>query len=183
MIFLKALSASLLFFVNTSPAFAGIDRDGPSTYLTNRYSGLDADFSIPSSCYIPDNAACPNGTPIALGPSREIFGFHEMGDGWKEVKWFGDYCLDAEAAGTANGTKVILWQCHGGPNQLWIPRIFVSGDPDTKILVNRNSGKCLDADNPAFPAPPKPGARLQLWDCIGSTSAYNAVNQDWKFEW
>ncbi|MEU4835051.1 RICIN domain-containing protein [Streptosporangium sp. NPDC023615] len=28
-------------------------------------------------------------------------------------------CLDANAAGTANGTKLILWACNGGTNQRW----------------------------------------------------------------
>ncbi|MFC4110837.1 ricin-type beta-trefoil lectin domain protein, partial [Micromonospora zhanjiangensis] len=28
-------------------------------------------------------------------------------------------CLDANAAGTANGTKLILWTCNGGTNQQW----------------------------------------------------------------
>ncbi|MFD0818970.1 RICIN domain-containing protein, partial [Micromonospora zhanjiangensis] len=27
--------------------------------------------------------------------------------------------LDANAAGTANGTKLILWTCNGGTNQQW----------------------------------------------------------------
>jgi hypothetical protein len=28
-------------------------------------------------------------------------------------------CLDAFGAGAANGTKIILWSCHGGTNQQW----------------------------------------------------------------
>ncbi|MEU5395434.1 RICIN domain-containing protein, partial [Streptomyces tibetensis] len=28
-------------------------------------------------------------------------------------------CLDANAAGTANGTKITLWSCNGGTNQQW----------------------------------------------------------------
>ena len=31
-------------------------------------------------------------------------------------------CLDAESAGTANGTRVILWACAGGSNQRWTIR-------------------------------------------------------------
>jgi hypothetical protein len=28
-------------------------------------------------------------------------------------------CLDAAGLGTANGTKIHLWSCHGGTNQQW----------------------------------------------------------------
>ncbi|MFI5894932.1 RICIN domain-containing protein [Actinoplanes sp. NPDC051513] len=28
-------------------------------------------------------------------------------------------CLDANGAGTANGTAVIVWTCNGGNNQKW----------------------------------------------------------------
>ncbi|MEU6432025.1 RICIN domain-containing protein [Microbispora sp. NPDC046973] len=28
-------------------------------------------------------------------------------------------CLDATGAGTANGTKIQLYSCHGGTNQKW----------------------------------------------------------------
>jgi hypothetical protein len=31
-------------------------------------------------------------------------------------------CLDANGAGTANGTKIILWSCTGGTNQRWTLR-------------------------------------------------------------
>ena len=32
-------------------------------------------------------------------------------------------CLDANGAGTANGTKIILWSCNGGTNQQWTVRM------------------------------------------------------------
>ncbi|MEV1177489.1 RICIN domain-containing protein [Nonomuraea sp. NPDC049784] len=28
-------------------------------------------------------------------------------------------CLDVSGAGTANGTKMQIWTCHGGTNQQW----------------------------------------------------------------
>jgi hypothetical protein len=30
--------------------------------------------------------------------------------------------MDANAAGTANGTKIIIWTCNGGANQQWSQR-------------------------------------------------------------
>ncbi|MGP4104450.1 RICIN domain-containing protein [Nonomuraea sp. KM90] len=188
-IFLNALGASLLFFADTSPAFASMHRDGPSTYITNRLSGLPADISIPASCYIPDNPACVNGTPVLLGQrnSNTKFYFRYKEGGWSEVVWFADYCLDVSGFGTNNGARVILWQCHGGPNQLFRPQAFQidwfgGNDPNTRLLEGRQSGKCLDAANPSAPAPPRVGAPLQMWDCIGDTDAWNRINQDWAFE-
>jgi hypothetical protein len=31
-------------------------------------------------------------------------------------------CLDANAAGTGNGTRLILWTCNGQANQQWSRR-------------------------------------------------------------
>ncbi len=184
---LKLLSATLLLFADVSPALANTLRHGPSTYITNRYSGLMADFSIRPSCYIPDDATCPNGTPIVLGRpgQRAIFSFHLVGGQGYEVRWFGDYCLDVAGFGTNNGAKVILWQCTGNTNQRWMPQIFEDGDPNAKILMGIHSGKCLDADNPAFTSGrvPGPGALLQVWDCVPDTEAGNLANQDWAFQW
>ncbi|MFJ8748982.1 ricin-type beta-trefoil lectin domain protein [Streptomyces sp. NPDC102441] len=44
-------------------------------------------------------------------------------------------CLDVDAASTADGTKIQLWDCHGGTNQDW------SVQSDGTI---RNRGVCLD---------------------------------------
>lgn len=189
-IFLNALSASLLLFANMSPAFANMHRDGPSTYLTNRLSGLTVKISLPAGCYIPDNRKCVNGTPVLLGDSNSnsTFYFHHMGQGWSEVRWFGDYCLDVLGYGTHNGAKVVLWECHGGANQLWIPEQFQIGgfgpdnDPNAKFLRGFQSDKCLEVANSSAPARPSVGAPLQLWDCVPNTAAWNRINQDWDFQ-
>ncbi|MGN9788538.1 RICIN domain-containing protein [Nonomuraea sp. ZG12] len=159
--------------------------NGPSTYITNRWTGLAAYFSIRASCYIPDDKSCPNGTAVVLGKPGQgtSFYFNPVGRAGWDIRWFGNYCLDVYGYGTHNGAKVVLWQCTGHPNQLWYPQIFEEGDADAKILVNFHSGKCLDADNPSFLSDtPKPGAALQIWDCIENTGAANRLNQDWAFE-
>jgi hypothetical protein len=38
-------------------------------------------------------------------------------------------CLDAFGAGTANGTKAVLWSCNGGANQQWIVRDSTAAAP------------------------------------------------------
>lgn len=52
-------------------------------------------------------------------------------------------------------------------------------DTGRRIIKNRFTGRCLDADNPSGK---KPGqqALLQTWTCISSTKAWNADNQLWK---
>lgn len=50
------------------------------------------------------------------------------------------------------------------------------------VLVNGFTDLCLDAGNPAFPAPPKQGAELATWPCLNQWSAPNAVNQNWRMK-
>ncbi|GAA2148938.1 ricin-type beta-trefoil lectin domain protein [Glycomyces algeriensis] len=71
-------------------------------------------------------------------------------------------CLDAEGSGTADGTRAILWDCHGGANQKW--NVNANG-----TITNAQSGKCLDADSRGTAN----GTRIILWSCNGGT------NQRW----
>ncbi|WP_240496648.1 RICIN domain-containing protein [Streptomyces torulosus] len=36
-----------------------------------------------------------------------------------ELVVYGNKCLDARNSGTANGTKVIIWDCANATNQKW----------------------------------------------------------------
>jgi chitinase len=71
-------------------------------------------------------------------------------------------CMDVTSAGTANGTKVQLYDCNGTGSQVWR-----QGSGST--LVNPQSGRCLDATGPSSAN----GTRLQIWDCFGGS------NQQW----
>jgi hypothetical protein len=68
-------------------------------------------------------------------------------------------CLDADGNGTANGTKLELYDCDGAGGQQWI----VQGDGSIK---NPQSGRCLDdpSGNTANQT------ALQLYDCNGATA-------------
>ncbi len=68
-------------------------------------------------------------------------------------------CLDVSGAGTANGSPLVVWDCHNGANQQFTQ--------DGKAL--RVQGKCLEA-----PANATSGARVRIWDCNG------AANQQWN---
>jgi alpha-galactosidase len=69
-------------------------------------------------------------------------------------------CLDVNNSGTANGTQLLIWDCHTGANQ----QLTQSGQA-LQIL-----GKCLDASLSTVA-----GTRMQIWDCNGGT------NQQWTF--
>jgi hypothetical protein len=74
-------------------------------------------------------------------------------------------CIDVIGFGTANMTKVQLWDCPTGPttNQVFGYNIT------TKALVGEGSGKCLEIEN--FDNANR--ARVQIWDCHGG------INQQW----
>jgi hypothetical protein len=72
-------------------------------------------------------------------------------------------CLDVDAAGTANGTTVDLYDCNGTGAQVWQPQ-------SNGALLNPASGKCLDDSGWST----SPGTQAQIWSCTG------AANQSWK---
>jgi alpha-galactosidase len=69
-------------------------------------------------------------------------------------------CLDVNLGSSANGTQMIIWDCHSGANQQ-----FTQSGQALQVL-----GKCLDA-----PPNSAGGTRVQIWDCNGGT------NQQWTF--
>jgi hypothetical protein len=63
-------------------------------------------------------------------------------------------CLDVWGADATNGKAVILWDCHGGPNQSW----SVGSDGTIRSL-----GKCLDVTANGT----SNGTLVEIWDCNG----------------
>jgi beta-glucanase (GH16 family) len=84
-------------------------------------------------------------------------------------------CLDADAWGTANGTRIIQWDCNaGGANQHWL---FVPTDSGYYRVMNRNPNpqdKALEIAGGSGAT--GNGAKAQLWQYVGGT------NQQWKPE-
>ncbi|GGM27241.1 glycoside hydrolase family 27 protein [Micromonospora yangpuensis] len=68
-------------------------------------------------------------------------------------------CLDVNNSGTANGTTMLIWDCHSNANQQ-----FTQTGQTLRVL-----GKCLD-----IPTTATAGSPAQLWDCTGGT------NQQWN---
>ncbi|MGW2238671.1 ricin-type beta-trefoil lectin domain protein, partial [Streptomyces sp. NPDC001759] len=71
-------------------------------------------------------------------------------------------CLDATGRGTANGTRIGIWDCNGGSNQQW--QSYGGG------YRNPASGRCLDDPESST----ADGTQLVLWDCNGG------ANQQWN---
>ena len=68
-------------------------------------------------------------------------------------------CLDIASGGTADGTKVQLYDCNGSGAQSWQARTDGS-------LYNAQSGKCLDDPNTNTAN----GTQLQIYDCNASAA-------------
>ncbi|MEE4543345.1 RICIN domain-containing protein [Streptomyces sp. V4-01] len=73
-------------------------------------------------------------------------------------------CLDVNAAGTADGTVVQLWDCNGTVAQKW-QRVG-------STFVNPNSGKCLDVSGGRTAN----GTVVQLWTCLNNAAQQWTVN-------
>ena len=101
----------------------------------------------------------------------------DAGDLWRLVptgngEWFmavniaTGKCLDVEGWHTYNSASVILYEPHGGGNQLWRP---VNGDHNGFMLLNKRSKRCMALDMGGR-------CKLQIWD------ARNSQNQCWLIE-
>jgi len=79
-------------------------------------------------------------------------------------------CMDARAAGTANGTQIQEWTCNGTGAQSFALRDAGGG---AFTLVNTNANRCVDVAG----AGTANGTRVQLYDCNG-TAAQSFFAQD-----
>jgi alpha-galactosidase len=72
-------------------------------------------------------------------------------------------CLDVNGASQANGTPVIIWDCHQQANQQWT----LTDAGELRVY----GSKCLDVYN----ADTADGTAVIIWDCNGQS------NQKWRF--
>jgi Ricin-type beta-trefoil lectin domain len=66
-------------------------------------------------------------------------------------------CVDVQDGGTADGTPIVVVQCHGSPNQRW----FVKSG-----VISENFGSCMDVLGGA----PNDGSAIVLVSCTGTLS-------------
>jgi len=57
------------------------------------------------------------------------------------VSEFTGFVLDVKGAGSSPGTEVLMWEKHGGDNQLWYEC------PITGTVCSKLSNLCLDFDS------------------------------------
>jgi hypothetical protein len=152
------------------------EQSNNAQWLVNGYSGrcLDADtwtlYENGTKVQLWD---CINGNGQAgytyTPTPDESWRFPPVGQWGTITNGGSNRCLDADT-GTigSNGTKVQLWSCSGGFNQLWLRRSDGS-------IINGWSGRCLDADLGTIGSD---GTKVQLWDCWGgSNQKWNAKTQ------
>jgi hypothetical protein len=70
-------------------------------------------------------------------------------------------CMDAQGAGTADGTQIQEWTCNGTVAQSFA---MLSQGDNVVTLYNPNADKCVDVAN----AGTDDGTQIRLWDCNGT---------------
>ena len=74
-------------------------------------------------------------------------------------------CLDVPGQTTTNGTRLQIWDCHGGTNQQW-----TRSTADELTVYTGSSKRCLDAEG----AGTTPGTAVIIYSCHGG------ANQKWR---
>ena len=178
--------AVLAMVVQVAPASAA---DRYRQELINTFSGLRADVIWGSTSAYQGVFLWPDNTSAS-----QEFDLLDSGGGYFRIRArHSGQCLmlDWRDGSYTNGTRVIQYpHCGAGyPPAEWSIRSLsdVRCSPDGtcqtanqsyQLLVNRQTGRCLDAHNPAGGAPPVQ-AVLQQWDCVTSNIAWNLGNQSW----
>jgi hypothetical protein len=182
---LVAVAAALV--VTTLQAAPANAADRYRYDIVNSYSGLMADVMWASTAAYQGVFLWPNNSSLS-----QEFDLLDSGGGYFRIRArHSGQCLmiDWRGGSYVNGTRVIQYPyCAGGYSPAEWRLALLSGTHcsgnicttgiDETILVNRRTGRCLDAANGAGGRPPAQ-AVLQQWDCVTSTSAWNIGNQAW----
>ncbi|WP_433533903.1 ricin-type beta-trefoil lectin domain protein [Micromonospora sp. CA-249363] len=127
-----------------------------ATVTGNTASTTTHDVTAPGARYVRLTVTAPTSTTDTAARIYELEVYGTAASGAGSIVGVGGKCLDVDNAGTADGTKVQLWNCNGTGAQSW------SRNGDTY----RALGKCLDVDN----AGTADGTKVQLWTCNGTGS-------------
>jgi hypothetical protein len=166
---------------------AAAQADTYGTRITNVRSGLHADVMWASQDAFAGAFLWPTNSSLS-----QKFDLLDSGGGYFRIRAeHSGQCLMLNwQQGNNNGTQIIQYPyCDAGysPSE-W--RVGWVSDPNQcsgdvcstnnlsfPVLINRYSGRCLDASNPST-SPPPAQAVLQQWDCIQWNTDWNAGNQE-----
>ncbi|KAJ7676736.1 hypothetical protein DFH06DRAFT_1168908 [Mycena polygramma] len=95
---------------------------------------------------------------VAAGSTSQSWTISSTGN---TLQLFGTKCLDVTNGATADGTKLQIWTCSGGPNQNWV----ISGN----TIQWSGHSDCVDLTNGVQ----TDGNVMQIWTCTGG------INQRW----
>lgn len=181
---LVSLSVLTLVMLTALPAQA----DTFQREITNNRSGLKVDVIWASTADYanvflwPDNAS-----------ASQEFDLLDSGGGYFRIRArHSGKCLMLDwRQANVNGNRIIQYgYCDAGYSPSEWRRAWISFPPKCDgnvcsttstsypLLVNRYSGRCLDAANGSA-SPPGQQAILQQWDCVTTPGAWNAGNQIW----
>ena len=174
--------AFLLLVMASAPAGAA---DQTQMEIVNKASGLRADVMWASGAehagvfLWPDNSS-----------ASQEFNLLDSGGGWFRIQArHSGQCLMLDwNVGNTNGTPIIQNPYCGTGYAASEWRVGFSaclpGGPfcvRRTTVVNRLTGRCLDARNGSASVPPQQ-AVLQQWDCIRTGTEWNWRNQDWEVQ-
>jgi poly(3-hydroxybutyrate) depolymerase len=141
---------------------------GSNTHITTYYSGCKAGYPVVWAPFdgghqqgpVDGCAGCESGARSWV--KTEVWKFFTGESPPTPFRLRGESsgrCLDVNGAGTANGTRMITWDCHNNANQQ-----FTQSGQTLQV-----TGKCLDV-----PANAPSGTQARIWDCTGG------ANQNWN---
>jgi hypothetical protein len=188
---LRLLAASVMsaaaLILGTAYATPANAADRTRVELVNSFSGLRADVIWGSPNDYQGVFLWPDNTSAS-----QEFDLLDSGGGYFRIRArHSGKCLmlDWRAGRTGNGTPIIQYPACGpgyAPAEWRLRNLsgtrcegnVCSTGLDETVLVNRQTGRCLDAANRNGGRPPVQSA-LQQWDCVSSTDAWNIGNQAW----
>lgn len=168
---LAGLAFALAFAATSmSPAVAATAGSGAAATPATALVTIESGASSSRKCIgLANNGSIANGTRLVLwdchGGADQTwyfenrFGRIDLRSGVPGYGISGKCVGTANSGSTANGTELVIWDCHGGADQNWAWATFADGSVE---LYNVPSSKCAGLANSGSTTN---GTRLVVWDC------------------
>lgn len=138
---------------------------GVNQQFTSPATGATGELRVYNAmCLAPANGQMGNGSMVVIATCDGTSGQRWTRTAASEFRGSDGRCLDVLGRFTADGTKLLSWDCTGGPNERWTVGT-AAPPPSTNVeLVGRQAGKCLDVTGGGRSA----GTALIIYTCHGS---------------